>query len=176
MRYEKELDALTADIARLGDHFADAVNRGGGDSFAAQACRSQIAAVAARREMLRNLGGADRDAADAEIREADTIRDVAYERSVDSVTLSLWLAATLAGASLAALVATVFLAHPIWPVLLLCAVFLLGVASWRVRDFIRLARAYNLTENAYKAAQTRRREIIARIEEGMSASADSGQE
>lgn len=173
MRYEKELDALTAEINRLGDHFADVVNRGD-DSSAAEACRAQIAAVATRRDMLRNLGGPALDAADAEIREAAAALDVAYERSVDSVTLSLSLATALGGASLATLAATVFLAHPVWPVLLVCAVMLLGVAGWRVHDFIRLARVYFHVENTHKAAQKRRREIIARIEEGMSASAESG--
>ncbi|SEP53690.1 MULTISPECIES: hypothetical protein [Amycolatopsis] len=174
MRYEKELDALTAEIHRLGDHFADVVNHGDDDTSAAEACRAQIAAVAARRDMLRNLGGPALDAADAEIREAATICDRVYKRSVDSVTLSLWLATALGGASLAALAATVFLAHPVWPVLLVCAVVLLGVAGWRIHDFIRLARVYFQAENASEAAQKRRSEIIARIEEGMTAAAESG--
>lgn len=174
MRYERELDALTAEIHRLGNRFADVVNRGDDDSSAAEACRAQIAAVATQRDMLRNLGGPALDAADAEIREAAVALDVVYEHSVDSVTLSLWLATALGGASLAALTATMFLAHPVWPVLLVCGVVLLGVASWRVQDFIRLARVYFLAENTYFAAQKRRREIIARIEEGMSASAESG--
>jgi hypothetical protein len=173
MRYGKELEALTADIARLGDQVADIVSRAAGDNFGAEACLSQIAAVAARRDMLRKLGGPALDAADAEIRAAATVRERAYERSAESVTLSLWLAVALGGASLAAIAVTVLLVYPVWPVVLLCAVVLLGVATWRVNDFVRLACTYFRAENVCKAAQTRRREIIARIEEGMSASAGS---